>query len=260
MADATKLNQLKAELKSLQDQIASLNHDTVEKRAAIAAKQGEIRTEEARLAEIVSTADVYDTSGPQMQKELDADKTAIAKKRPIAELEVKDRQEKLDERAKKFAEDLEKDGKAATNAANKAKQAATNADAAVKDLQDKQAAFASVKEQPKATAARLNELKRLLGEIAKAEVQDDSVAMYFYVLEAEALTDGIKVPKPADYRTQVVDALAAIEASKNTAAAKKADLDKANADAAEARKKHQAALASRRADLLKALREVQPGP
>jgi aspartate ammonia-lyase len=130
----------------------------------------------------------------------------------------------------------------------------------VKDLQDKQAAFASLKDQPKATGAKLKELKGLLNEVAKAEAQDDSVAMYFNVVEATALADGITIPTPKDYRKQVVDALADIEKGKETAAKKKADFDKANTAAADARKKHQAALASRRSDLLKALREVKPDP
>ena len=38
---------------------------------------------------------VYDTSGTKMQDELDDDKTVIAKKRPIAELEVKDLKERI---------------------------------------------------------------------------------------------------------------------------------------------------------------------
>jgi chromosome segregation ATPase len=253
MADAPDLDKLKADLKKLQNDIAALSKQA-------AAAQAAVKTAEAELAEIAKTADVYDTSGPKMQNELDDDKTVIAKKRPIAELEVKDLKQKLDKRTEKFDEDLKKDGDAATAAANKAKQAAADADQAVKDLQDKQAAFASLKDQPKATAAKLKELKGLLNEVAKAEAQDDSVAMYFNVVEATALAEVITIPAPKDYRKQVVDALADIEKGKETAAKKKADFDKANTAAADARKKHQAALASRRSDLLKALREVKPGP
>jgi len=253
MADAPDLDKLKADLKKLQDDIAALSKQA-------AAAQAAVRTAEAELAEIAKTADVYDTSGPKMQDELDDDKTVIAKKRPIAELEVKDLREKLDKRTEKFGEDLKKDGDAAAAAANKAKQAATEADQAVKSTQDKQAAFASLKDQPKATAAKLKELKGLLNEVAKAEAQDDSVAMYFNVVEATALADGITIPIPKDYRKQVVDALADIEKGKETAVKKKADFDKANAAAADARKKHQAARASRRSDLLKALHEVKPDP
>jgi chromosome segregation ATPase len=171
MADAPDLDKLKADLKKLQNDIAALSKQA-------AAAQAAVKTAEAELAEIAKTADVYDTSGPKMQDELDDDKTVIAKKRPIAELEVKDLKQKLDKKTKEFGEDLKKDGDAATAAANKAKQAAADADQAVKDLQDKQAAFASLKDQPKATGAKLKELKGLLNEVAKAEAQGDSVAMY----------------------------------------------------------------------------------
>lgn len=253
MADAPDLDKLKADLKKLQNDIAALSKQA-------AAAQAAVKTAEAELAEIAKTADVYDTSGPKMQDELDDDKTVVAKKRPIAELEVKDLKEKLDKRTEKFDEDLKKDGDAATTAVNKAKQTAAEANQALKDLQDKQAAFASLKDQPKATGAKLKELKGLLNEVAKAEAQDDSVAMYFNVVEAAALAKGITIPTPKDYRKQVVDALADIEKGKETAAKKKADFDKANTAAADARKKHQAALASRRSDLLKALREVKPDP
>jgi hypothetical protein len=253
MADAPDLDKLKADFKKLQDDIVVLN-----KKAAAA--QAAIKTAEAELAEIAKTADVYDTSGPQMQHELDDDESVIGKKRPIAELEVKDFKAALDDRTKEFDEDLKKDGEAAAAAADAAKQAAAGADQAMKDLQDKQAAFASLKDQPKATAAKLKELKGLLNEVVKAEAQDDWVAMHFHVVEATALADGITIPTPKEYRKQVVDTLADIEKGKETTVKKKTDLDKANAAAANAGKKQQAALASRRTDLLKALREVTPGP
>ena len=253
MADAPDLDKLKADLKKLQDDIAALSKQA-------AAAQAAVEIAEVELAEIAETADVYDTSGPKMQDELDDDKTVIAKKRLVAELEVKDLKKKLGEKTKEFGEDLKKDGDAAAAAANKAKQAGADADQAVKDLQDKEAAFASLKDQPKATAAKLKELKGLLNEVAKAEAQDDSVAIYFNIVEASALADGITIPKPKDYRQQVVDCLADIEKGKESAAKKKADFDTVNAAAADAWKKHQAALASRRSDLLKALREVKPGP
>ncbi len=180
MADAPDLDKLKADLKKLQNDIAALSKQA-------AAAQAAVETAEVELAEIAETADVYDTSGPKMQDELDDDKTVIAKKRLVAELEVKDLKKKLGEKTKEFGEELKKDGDAAAAAANKAKQAGADADQAVKDLQDKEAAFASLKDQPKATAAKLKELKGLLNEVAKAEAQDDSVAMYFNVVEASAL-------------------------------------------------------------------------
>src|SRR5262245_62062237 len=118
MAVAPDLDKLKADLKKLQDDIGALSNQA-------GAAQVAVRTAAAQIAAIAKTADVYDTSGPTMQGQLDDDKTVIARKRPIAELEVKDLKEKLDRRTEKFGEDLKKVGDTAAAAANKAKQAAT---------------------------------------------------------------------------------------------------------------------------------------
>jgi multidrug resistance efflux pump len=72
MADAPDLDKLKADLKKLQNDIAALSKQA-------AAAQAAVKTAEAELAEIAKTADVYDTSGPKMQDELDDDKTVIAR-------------------------------------------------------------------------------------------------------------------------------------------------------------------------------------
>jgi len=254
MADAPDLDKLKADFKKLQDDIAALN-----KKAAIA--ESAIKTAEAQLAEVAKATEGYDKSGPQMQHELDDDEKAIAKKRSLAESNIKDLKDAIDKKIAEFDKALAAQGKAAGSAADAAAKARAAADGAMQDLQDKQAAFAALKDNPKAAAAKLKELKGLLNEIAKAEAQDDSVAVYLYVVEAAALADDMSIAAPDAYRAQLVDSQSQIEKAKNAAAAKKADFDKANAAAAGARKKFETALASRRADLLKVLREVKaPGP
>lgn len=133
----------------------------------------------------------------------------------------------------------------------------------MQDAQDKQDALAALKEEPRAAAAKLHEIKGLLNEIAKAEAQHDSVAMYFYVVEAAALADGLSIAAPDAFKSELVDAQSAVAKAKDSAATKKAAADQARAAAADARKKQQAGLATRRVDLLKALREVAakgPGP
>jgi DNA repair exonuclease SbcCD ATPase subunit len=244
------LEKLKADYKKLQDDIAGLQ-------GKAAATQASIKTAEAQLAEIVKATDGYDKSGPDMQRELDGDAKVIGTKRSIAESEIKQLKDPIDKTMLDFGNALDERAKVAAAAADTATKARDAVHQAMQDLQDTQSAFAVLKNQPKAAAARLKELRALIDEIAKAEAQNDPVAMYFYVGEAAALAKGISVPASDDYRKQLVAAQSGIENVEAAAAAKKADSDKAATAASNAQKAYDAALAARRADLLKVLRDVK---
>jgi DNA repair exonuclease SbcCD ATPase subunit len=250
MPDANDLDKLKADLKKTQDDIAGLN----QKASGI---QADIKTLEAKLAEIEKATDGYDKSSADMQRELDDDEKAIGRKRTIAECAIKELKDLIDKKILDFDGALENRGNAVKTADDKATQAAAAADNAIKDWQAKQSAYATLKNQPKTLAAKLKDLKALVDEIAKAEMQDDPVAMYFYVSEAAALAKGISVPPPADYTKQLIAQQAATEAATTIAEAKKADSDTAATAAADAKKTFDAALSSRRADLLKVLHDVK---
>jgi chromosome segregation ATPase len=254
MADPPDLDKLKADFKKLQDDIATLS-----KQAAVA--QAAIKIAEAQRAEVAKATEGYDKSAPEMQRELDDGKKIIAKKRTIAESEIKDLKDPIDKTIAEFDKAIDTKSKAAAAAADAAAKAAAAADQAARDVQDKQAAFVALRSRPKAAADRLKALKALLDAIPKAEIQDDAVAMYFYAAEATALANDIAIDAPDAYTAQLVAAQSDVEKGKTAAAAKKSDGNKANAAAADARKVADGALASRRADLLKALRAVTaPAP
>jgi hypothetical protein len=250
MPDANDLDKLKADLKKTQDDIAGLN----QKASGI---QADIKTLEAKLAEIEKATDGYDKSSTDMQRELDDDEKAIGRKRTIAECASEGLKDLIDKKILDFDKALEDRGKAVKTAADNATQAAAAADNATKDWQAKQSAFATLKKQPQTLAAELKDLKALVDEIAKAEMQDDPVAMYFYVSEAATQAKVISIPKPADYAKQLIAQQADTEAAGAAAEAKKADSDKAATAAADAKKAFDTALASRRADLLKVLHDIK---
>lgn len=249
MSDAPDLDKLKADFKKMQDDIAILNKQA-------AAAQAAIRTAEAQRAEIAKATEGYDKSVPAMQRELDDGEKAIAKKRALAESKIKDIKDPIDKKIAEFDKAVAAKNKAAETAADAAAKAAAAADKAARDVLDKQGAFVALRSQPKVAADRLKELKALLDAVAKAETQDDAVAMYFHAVEATALADEIAIDAPDAYTAQLVAAQSDIEKAKTAAAAKKSDGDKATAAAADARKLAERARASRRADLLKALRAV----
>ena len=253
MADAPDLDKLKADLKKLQGDIAALNKQAADAQAAVKAA-------EAQLAEIAKATSGYDKAAPQMQQELDDDEKLIAKKRGEAETEIGTLKGELDKAIKAFDKDLADQGKAAAAAVDDAVKANADADKAQLDVKDKQAALAALKGQPAATTSKLADIKALLNEVNKAEAKDDAVAMYFFTTEAAAVADALTVPTADAYEAEIVDAQAAIETAKGTAATKKTDAATAKAKAADAGKTQAAALASRRADLLSALRKVKPPP
>jgi chromosome segregation ATPase len=253
MADAPDVDKLKADLKKLQADIAKLSKQAADAQAAVKAA-------EAQLAEIAKATAGYDKVAAQMQQELDDDEKLIAKKRAQAEAELKTLKGELDKAIQAFDKDLADQGKAVASAVDKAVKANAAADKAEQDVKDKQAALAALKGKPAATASKLADIKALLKEVTKAETKDDSVAMYFFAAEAASVADALTVPTADAFEAEIVDAQAAIETAKDTASTKKADAAKAKATATAASKKQAAALASRRVDLLKALREVKPPP
>jgi hypothetical protein len=250
MPDANDLNKLKADLKTTQDDIAGLN----QKASGI---QADIKTLEAKLAEIEKATNGYDKSSTDMQRELDDDEKAIGRKRTIAECAITGLKDLIDKKIVDFDKALEDRGTAVKTAADNATQAAAAADNATTDWHAKQSAYAALRDQPKTLAAKLKDLKALIDEITKAEMQDDPVAMYFYVSEAATQAKGISIPTPADYTKQLIAQQADTEMANTTAEAKKVASDKAATAAVDAKKAFEAALSSRRADLLNVLHEVK---
>jgi electron transport complex protein RnfC len=247
--------QLMDQLKNNQDAIAGLQQQN-------ASLQAQIKLIETHQAELKRATDGYSkTASDALQSELTADNTVIANKRKIAESVIKDLKDPVDKAIADFQNDLDEQGTKAKEAAAAATKAAADNDAAVGTLHDRQAAYTALQNQPKTVDAGLKEAKALLDQIAKAEAQDDFLAIYFYSREAEAQANGIAIPTPDEYSAQLVKAQSDIEAATTDVVAKKATFDKATAAAADAQKAHDAAVAARRTNLLAKLRDVKaPAP
>src|SRR5947209_8394367 len=89
MADAPDLDKLRADYKKLQDDIAALQGQAN-------TAQATLKAAETQVGEISKATDGYDKSSVDMQHTLDDEQTTIAKKRPIAEFQVKDLKAPLD--------------------------------------------------------------------------------------------------------------------------------------------------------------------
>ena len=252
MSDArdVELERVKATLKANQDSIAGLQQEN-------AGIQAQIKILETKKAEIQKATDGYDKAAADMKRELDDDKAVTAKKRAIADFAIKELKDPVDKRILDFDKALADQGKVVKAAADNTTQAVADSDTATQAARDKQASYTALQNQPKTLETKLKDLKALIDQVAKAEAQDDFLAMYFYLREAASQAEGIVIPTPGDYEKQLLAGQSDIEAANTAAAAKKAASDKATTAAADAKKAYDAALASRRADLLKALRDVK---
>jgi hypothetical protein len=245
-----ELEKAKEKLKTNQDAITGLQQENL-------GIQAQIKTLEAKRAEIQKATDGYDKAAADMKQELDAQKAAVGKKRGIAEFAIKDLKDQLDQKILDFDKALADQGKTVAAAADTAATAVAAVEKATQEARDKQAEYTTLQNVPKSVGSKLTELKLLVDEVAKAEAQDDFVAMYFYLREAALQADGIVIPTPEDYKKQLVASQAEIEAANIATAAKKADSNKAAAVAADAKKALDSALTSRRLNLLKVLHEVK---
>jgi hypothetical protein len=245
-----ELEKVKNKLKTNQEAIIGLQQENLD-------IQAEIKILEDKRAEIQKATQGYDKAATDMKQEFDTIKAVIGKKRGIAEFAIKDLKNEVDQKIFDFDKALADQSKAVSAAADTAAQAVATVDKATQEARNKQAAYAALQNQPKTLDSKLKETKALIDEVAKAEAQDDFVAMYFYLREAALQADGIVILTPGDYKNQLIAGQAEIEAANAAIAAKKTDSDKASTVAADAKKALDSALASRRLNLLKGLHEVK---
>jgi hypothetical protein len=256
MSDARdiELQKVKDKLKANQDAIAGLQQENT-------GIQAQIRIFETHQAELKNATGGYDKVAAAMKHELDGYKALTSKKLEIAEFAIKELKERVDKKIADFKEALEDQGKAVEAAGDAARRGSADSDAATQALRDKQSAYTALQSGPKTLETKLKDLKVLIDEVAKFEAQNDFVAMYVYLHEAHSEAANIVISPPDDYEKQLIASQSDIETLSAAAAAKKTASDEATNDAAEKRKAYDAARASRRADLLKALGEVKaPAP
>jgi DNA repair exonuclease SbcCD ATPase subunit len=252
MSDArdVELEKVKAKLQTNQDSILSLQTEN-------AGIQAQITILEKKMAEIQKATAGYDKAAADMTRELDDYKALISRKHTIAEITIRELKEPIEKKILDFDKNLADRDKAVTTATDNAAQAAADSDKAILAIRDKESAYTALQNQPKTLETKLKDLKVLIDQVAKAEAQDDFVAMYFYLREAALQAEGIVIPTPDDYKKQLVAGQSQIEAATTEAAAKKAGADTAATATVDAKKAYDTALASRRSDLLKVLHEVE---
>jgi DNA repair exonuclease SbcCD ATPase subunit len=246
-----ELAKKQAELKESQDRITELDK-------SVTSLQSDIKALQAKIADVKQAMSGYDKSSVAMQQELDDDNGVIAQKGSMAEAVLKELKARIDQKIEYFDKALADQGQAAHDAWTAAQTAVTEYTAAEATAQADQAAYDTLKKVPKDAETALKDIAALLGLVAKAESQNDFVAMYFLTGEAKTVSKGIRIPSPADYEKALRGAQDTAENSKKAAAAKKITSDQAVAAATTARQAFDAATKSRRADLLKALKDIKP--
>jgi hypothetical protein len=246
--------QLMDQLKKNQDAIANLQQENT-------GIQARIKLLETHEAELKKATDAYPSAAAKAsQDELATDTGLIQDKIKIAGFAVKDLKDAIDKAIADFDNNLDKQNTDAQTAADAAKKAATDNDTAVENLRKQQAAYADLQNKPKTIDAGLKDLKALLDQATKAEAQNDPRAAYFHLHEAEAGAKKIDVPSAEKFSADLEKSQTDVEGATQDAADKKAALDKAMADAAAKKKAYDAASASRRSDLLAALRKLVAPP
>lgn len=216
--DADDLEGKKKELAALSAQMT----DVTARAAGLAA---DIKMIEVRIAEAKKVTDAYGLGSTAQQAELDANVKAIGQKWTMALAGAKDQKDAIDKIVESVDDDLEAQSAklaAIQKSADKAKQ---DWETAVADTKTKQATYASLQQAQKDTDANLKQIKALIDQASKAELQADIAAMYFLLQQASEAAKDVTIFSPDEYAAKVRATQADVEASKQSVAAKKAILD-----------------------------------
>ena len=245
----TELDDERAALKALRDQLAALSEQVAERERTLKEKA-------ARESERKALVDAYEKAASRWSTDLETAKSRIAQELRMAETAVKDRIPAIDAIVKSAGDRVSKaDGEAASalSAWTRLQGEQAALDAAADEAHTAHAAAAG---RPKTIEASLRELKGLTDQAAKAEASDTYPAMYFLLSEASAFAGSITIPTAQQYDKDVKDSAKALDSAKGDAAKHKRLLDPAKTDAAAKLKAADAARLSRRADVLEQLKSV----
>lgn len=258
-----KLQQKKEELKSAMDKINELNLQIVVNNEQIAQKnkevnslQAEIKALQAVIADLNKAEEDYKAWHSQKDAQLTNAKALSEQMIDSAKAIIEDKiEDEIDDKIKESKDNLktkENEVKAAKTASDTAREASKTADA---EAQQKQADYDALKQTSKGIDTQLQELTGLLDQANKAATQGDFVVSYFWGREAEAVANEIEIPSLQEYDQSLGEAQDQAETAKNDAADKKGKADAASKNYTEVKKAHDAAVASRRADLLKEIKD-----
>ena len=242
-------DELHAKLAEIQQVKDEIKQDTEK----VSRLQADINVLQSKIADTKQVVDGYDPQA--MQKQLNEAKTAITQKISIAEAAIKDKKSQIDAAIKKFDADLKDQGDKVDNAYSDSKAAAETAKAADATAQQKQADQDATKKIPKDLDAALRDVRGALDQANNAEGAGKYVSVYFLGGEAKAVADIVQIPSLDDLKKSLQKAQGDAEKAKSDAADRKAAADKLWAAFTDAKKKNEAAKASRRTDLLNVLKQ-----
>lgn len=248
VSDAADLEQKKKELEKVAQQLTA-----VTRQAADLADQ--IKTMEARAAEVKKAADAYAPIAAAQQKELDEDRKLNAQKRAMAVAGVKDQKDEIDKIVQAADAELATQAAKVEASQEAVKTANQEWEAAKADAQTKQDNYALLNQSQKDTDLQLKQVSDLMSQAAKAEAAADVASMYFLLEEAAAAMKPLAIASPDDYTVRVRTALADVTASKQAVAMKKATIDQKTKELSDAQADFAAKKAARRATILANLKE-----
>jgi chromosome segregation ATPase len=242
-----------AALKAAQEKVATVNQE-------VSSLQDDIKALQSKIAEIQQAQAGYDKTSVSQQQQLDDDKKTLGQKSSIAEAVLKDLTNKIDGTVKDFDDKLTAQTNAVQKAGDGAQQAAKDAKDADGLAQQRQAEFDALKKVASLNDSRLKEIGSLLEQTAKAEAQNEFIAMYFLAGEANKIAGSTKILSTDEYNRQLRTAQDAVEKAKTDAAEKKTNAEQLLIDYNGEKQKLDAAHKSRRTDLLNVLKALQPKP
>ena len=220
--------------------------------------QADIKALQTKIAEVKQLAGAYDAK--KMQDGLDDGNRTITTKIGIAEAALKDKKAAIDNAIKEFDEKLTKQETDVHKALTEATKADGEANTAADAARAAQSKYEDVRKRASIFDAWLNEMKVLLDQANKVEAQSEYVALYFFAREAktvaEQFTGDHRILPNDQYKKSLDTELSSSENARVNAGAKRHDADQALKDYNEAKKNYDAAKASRRADLLTALKKL----
>jgi len=247
------------ELAEKKDELAKAKQALDDLTKKTAGLEADVKSLEAGVSEIAKALGNYDADSKKMKDDLASQQSALKTKGDVVDPAVKDQKDKID----KAIADLEKKVADAEAAAD---QADGEVDQAIKDYNDaaaaaqsKTQAYNDLKAAPKAEADKLKSLKALVDDIGKAVQNNELAGAYYLLTKARELAASIVIPSADEYKKALQPALEASEDAKTALREKKLALDDAKKNAADLRKTAMAVEASKKADILKALK-TQFGP
>jgi chromosome segregation ATPase len=242
-----------AELQQAQDGIQQAQDGIKQNTQKVTSIQAEIAVLQAKMADIKQAIGGYDQQG--LQRQLDYATKSITQKSGAAEVALGVKKAVLDAKIKKFDDDLNEAKKNVDKAEDEYNTAAKSTEEAGAKIKQTGDAYDAIKKKPSDIDAALRDVKSLLDQAKGAEGASDYVSVYFLCAEAKAVADKVQIISLEELNKSIRDAQDNAEKAKKDAADAKVTSDKLWADFTGAKKTYEATTVSRRAELLKNLKQ-----